>query len=210
MKTGMASACAKWNGPPCTASAAATTRLPVAWAVKTWPRVKKPVRSTIPAMTLSRGGKRHSKRESSTAPSTCCALLSYSRLGGGSIGRIGEHSHASCGGHKLTKEFQPLRYQLTSDPIDPCDVTARLGEAGDKTKSDWVFGDAEDNWNRRGCRLGRERRGAECGDHGNLAANQCGRQLRQPIHLILGPPLFDCYVLVLDKAGLLQALAKAA
>src|SRR5215813_5682151 len=67
MKTGMASACVKWNGPPCTASAAATTRLPVTWAVKTWPKVKKPVRSTIPAMTLSRGGRRASKRDSSAA-----------------------------------------------------------------------------------------------------------------------------------------------
>src|SRR5262249_25299006 len=75
MKTGMASPCAKWNGPPCTASAAATTRLPVTWAVKTWPRVKKPVRSTIPAMTLSRGGKRHSRRDSSAVSSAGRARL---------------------------------------------------------------------------------------------------------------------------------------
>src|SRR5262249_37933933 len=69
MKTGMANACATLNGPPCTASAAATTRLPVTWAVKIWPRVKNPVRSTIPAMTLSSGGRRASSRDSSTASS---------------------------------------------------------------------------------------------------------------------------------------------
>src|SRR5262249_53309717 len=69
MKTGMASACATLNGPPSTAAAAATTRLPVMWAVKTCPRVKKPVRSTIPAMTLSNGGRRASRCDGAAAPS---------------------------------------------------------------------------------------------------------------------------------------------
>ena len=101
--------------------------------------------------------------------------ISRRGLGSDGIGRIGEHSNASCSGHKLAKEFQPLRHQLTTDPIDPCDVTARPTEAGDKAKSDWVFVDTEDNWNRRGCRLCRERRGAGCDDHRNLPANQVGR-----------------------------------
>src|SRR5258706_15968197 len=70
MKTGMASACPILTGPPCTAAAAAITRLPVKWAVKIWPRVKNPVRSTIPAMTLSSGGKRASSRDSSASSAT--------------------------------------------------------------------------------------------------------------------------------------------
>ena len=48
------------------------------------------------------------------------------------------------------------------------------------------------------------------GDHGDLAANQFGRQRRQSIHLILGPAVFDRYVLALDVAALLQALAECA
>ena len=47
-------------------------------------------------------------------------------------------------------------------------------------------------------------------DHGDLPANQFGRQRRQPIELILGPAVFDRHVLALDIAGLLQALAKCA
>jgi hypothetical protein len=43
-----------------------------------------------------------------------------------------------------------------------------------------------------------------------LAASQIGRQLRQLIELILGEAICDCYVLALDKAGLLQALVECA
>ena len=51
---------------------------------------------------------------------------------------------------------------------------------------------------------------ADRDDHGDLSANQIGRQRRQPIDLILGPAVFDRHVLALDIAGLLQALAKCA
>jgi hypothetical protein len=36
-----------------------------------------------------------------------------------------------------------------------CQVAARPGEAGDKTKLDRVFGDTEDDWDRRCCSFGR-------------------------------------------------------
>src|SRR5262249_16781906 len=97
----------------------------------------------------------------------------------------------------------------TCEPIDACQVAVRPGEAGDETKPDRIFGGDEDDGNRRGCRLRRERR--ESGnrdDHGYLAASQIGRQLRQLIDLILGEAIRDCYVLALDKAGLLQTLVE--
>src|SRR5262249_22931021 len=47
-------------------------------------------------------------------------------------------------------------------------------------------------------------------DHGDLSANQFGRQRRQSIDLIVSPAIFDCYVLTLDIAGILQALPKSA
>ena len=72
--------------------------------------------------------------------------------------------------------------------------------------------DHEDDGDRRGRRLGRERRRGTSGrgDHGDLPANQIGRQRRQSIQLILGPAVFDRHVLALDIAGVLQALAKSA
>jgi hypothetical protein len=45
---------------------------------------------------------------------------------------------------------------------------------------------------------------------GDLPMNQFSRQLRQSIKLILAPTVCDRYVLALDIAGLLQALAKSA
>ena len=120
-------------------------------------------------------------------------------------------TRAGCG-HQLAQEFQPLCHQLATEKIDPRQVAARPGEAGDKTEPDRVFGDDEDDGDRRGCRLGRERRSGASGrgDHGDLSANQFGRQRRQSIDLILGPAVFDRHVLALDIAGVLQALAKCA
>ena len=128
------------------------------------------------------------------------------------IGRIDEHGNASSTGHQLTQEFQPLCHQLGREKIDPRQVAARPGEARDQTEPDRVFGDARRRWGSswlppwpptpEGC-LPRD-------DHGDLPADQIGRQRRQPIELILGPAVFDRHVLALDIAGVLQALAKSA
>ena len=78
-------------------------------------------------------------------------------------------------------------------------------------QSDRVFADAEDDRDRRGRRLGRQRRSvAEAGDHGDLPSNQIGCQLRQPIEVTLGPAIYDRDVVALDIARLLQALVKCA
>ena len=126
-------------------------------------------------------------------------------------GRIDEHGHTSGCGHQLTQELQPLCRQLGTEKIDSCQVAARTGEAGDKTVPDRVIAGVEDDGDRRGCRLGRERRDtSERGDHGDLPANQIGRQFRQPIDLILGEAVFDRHVLTLDIAALLEALTECA
>ena len=86
--------------------------------------------------------------------------VSQRGLGSRGIGRIDEHGHTSGSGHQLAQQLQPLCRQLGIEKIDPCQVAARPGEAGDKTKPDRVFADDEDDGDRRGCRLGRERRSA--------------------------------------------------
>ena len=70
-------------------------------------------------------------------------------------GRIDEHGHTRRCGHQLTQQLQPLCRQLGSEKIDPCQVAARPGEAGDKTEPDRVFADSEHDGDRCGCRLGR-------------------------------------------------------
>jgi pimeloyl-ACP methyl ester carboxylesterase len=78
-------------------------------------------------------------------------------------------------------------------------------EAGDKTKLHRVFGGDENDGNRRGCSLGRQRHGhaSERCDHCDLPANQVGRQRRQSIDLILAPAVHDRDVLALDVAAIL-------
>ena len=95
--------------------------------------------------------------------------------------------------------------------IDPGQVAARPGEAGDKPELYRVFGDDEDYGDRRGCRLARERGGGPSGrgDHGDPPANQFGRQRRQPIELTFRPTVLDRHVLAFDVAGLLEALAES-
>ena len=90
-------------------------------------------------------------------------------------------------------------------------VAARPGEARDKTKPDRVVADEKTIGIVVVAALAAN---AECGRQPRRsrrpAANQFGRQRRQPIALILGPAVFDRHVLAFDIAGLLQALAKCA
>jgi len=70
------------------------------------------------------------------------------------------------------QQVEPLCCQLTAEKVDPCQVAARPGEAGDKTKPYRVFGGNEGDRDRRGCRLGSGRRdGRARGDYSDLSAN---------------------------------------
>src|SRR5262249_26832328 len=102
-------------------------------------------------------------------------------------------------------------HAITRPEIDAAQVAVWAGEAGDQTTADRVAADDEKNGDRRCCCLGRQSP-LFCGrrDHGNLATNQIGGQLMQPIDLILGETVCDHYVLALDVACLLQALAECA
>src|SRR5262249_39698211 len=124
---------------------------------------------------------------------------------------IDEQGDTSRLGHHLTQEIQPLCGQFTTEKIDPCQVAARSGKAGDETQADRVFPNNEDDGDCRGRRLScQPRTSIERRDHGDLSANQFGRKRRQSIDLIVSPAILDCYVLALDIAGILQALAKCA
>src|SRR5262249_22766056 len=89
---------------------------------------------------------------------------------------------------------------------------ARPGEAGDEPKPDRVFVDDKDDGDRRSCRLGRQRWSRASGhrDHRNLSASQIGRQRRQSVDLILGPAVFNHYILTLDNVCRFEALTEYA
>src|SRR5499427_4646041 len=109
------------------------------------------------------------------------------------------------------QQVEPLCRQLTTEKVDPRQVAARPGEAGDKTEPDRVLGGNKGDRDRRGCRLGSGRRGGRTrGDYGDLSANQFGRQLRQSIVLVLGETVDDCYVLALHIADLFETQAECA
>src|SRR5262249_18836326 len=94
--------------------------------------------------------------------------------------------------------------------IDTGQVAARPGDARDKTKPDRIIRNGEDDWDCRGCRLGRlRRRGASAGDDdSDLPANQVGRQLWKPVILALRPAVDDHHILALNVAGLLQPITE--
>src|SRR6266403_4664948 len=72
------------------------------------------------------------------------------------------------------RRLQVLRSGLSLIRIGRRDVAARSGEAGDKSKLDWIGGYLEDDRNRCSRRLGRQRRrnAAGRGNHTHLTTDE--------------------------------------
>ena len=120
--------------------------------------------------------------------------VSQRGLGSHSVGRIDERRNTGGCRYQLTKQPQLFRRQLPIEKVDPCQVAARPSEADDKTQTNRVRGGEEDDRDRRGCSLGRNRHVGTSArdDHGSWPANQFVRQRRQPIELVLGPAVHSC------------------
>src|SRR5262249_23812931 len=124
--------------------------------------------------------------------------------------RIDQYSETRSPRHQLMQEPEALGRKLHVHGDDTGDVTARPTEACDQTGLDRVAAEAEDDWNRSGRGLGRERRGDathRC-DDSHRAAHQIGRQFRQSIKVIVGPAVFDRDVAALGVVGFAQPLAE--
>jgi hypothetical protein len=104
------------------------------------------------------------------------------------------------GGHHRTKQFQPLSHHFTCKKIDSGEVASRSVEAGDKTSFYWIVADAEDYRDRRGCCLCCKRRSGTGARHddGDPPSNQVGCEFGQASQLIVGPAVYDRYVLALN------------
>src|SRR5262249_19154949 len=93
----------------------------------------------------------------------------------------------------------------------PSQITARLLKAGDKAFRDRITAHEEDNWNRRGCRLGRVCRvNSGAYNHRDSKRNQFGGECRQSIIVTFRPAVFDRYIAPLLIPGFGEALAERA
>jgi hypothetical protein len=91
---------------------------------------------------------------------------------------------------------QPLGHNFNGEKIDAGRVAARPREAGDQTQLDRVFGDAEDDWDRRGRGFGRRGGSGEGGrdNHGHATADEVGHERRQATVLALRGPRLPKYI----------------
>ena len=74
------------------------------------------------------------------------------------IVRVHQHADGRRLGHELAQQLQPLRPQHAGEKAHAGDVAARPVEAGDEAVPDRIAPGREDDRNRRGRGLGRERR----------------------------------------------------
>src|SRR5262249_23611426 len=126
------------------------------------------------------------------------------------IGRIDGHGKVRGPRQQLVQGAEPLSPDLHAHEADTGDVAARLVEAGDETSLDRIEAAAEDDRNGRGRGFGRECRRYEVwrDDDGYPAADQIGRQFRQPIIVIVRPEVFDGHVLALDIASFAEPFSE--
>src|SRR5262249_28712394 len=98
---------------------------------------------------------------------------------------VHEHGNGCRLGHELTQQLQSLRLQHAGEKAYARDVAAGSVKPSNESSLDGIAACVEDDWNRRGCGLGRERRNGIPGDNGHRSANQFSRQSTQPIRLTL-------------------------
>jgi hypothetical protein len=141
---------------------------------------------------------------------TCCRFhVSHRGLGDRRIVRFDQQGEARGCRHHVAQQLEPLGCHLRREPVDAGQIAGRPRETCDQAKPDRIIGDDENDRDRRGRILGRERGGTgRCDDHSDPSARQVGGQRRQSIELILGPAVFDRDVLAFDIACFLEALAK--
>ena len=108
------------------------------------------------------------------------------------------------------QKCQPLRSQLSPEKIDPRQVSARPGEAPDKTEFDRVFADAKDDRDGRGRSFGHlgSMVARWRGDNGHATTREVSHERRKAIEFALQPVVLHRYVLALEVAGFAEAFAE--
>src|SRR5215831_6484859 len=108
------------------------------------------------------------------------------------------------------QQLKSLCCETRIEIAHPGEIASRSGETGHQAGRDRIDAADEYDGDRRRCSLGRNRRREVCrSDDRYLAVDEFRGKLRQSFIAALGPAVFDRDVLVLDKAGLTQALAES-
>ena len=123
-----------------------------------------------------------------------------------SIRWIDEHGYAGCVRHQLMQHFEPFPPKFLGEHTHAGDVAAGPIQACNETKANRIGGGREDDWNRRGRRLG-----GKCGrgsprreQDGHSRTNEIGGQRRQSVVSAVRPAKCDDEVSSLDIAGFAQ------
>ena len=125
-----------------------------------------------------------------------------------SIVGIDEKVDDGGGGYQLAQQLESFPRDRRGEEARAGDFAARPVEASDEAQFDRVAAATENDGNGGGCRLGDQRRTGIRGDHGDLTANQIGRQGWQSIELTFGPAIFDRDIPALNVAGFLETITE--
>src|SRR5262249_31343452 len=119
----------------------------------------------------------------------------------------GDGSHAR---HQQEQELEALGGDLGKEKVDAGEISAGVIEAVNEADLHWVGALHEDDRDRAGRLLGRERgqRALERHDHRYLTADQFGYQAWQSIVVTFAPAVLEGDVLAIDEAGSGQPLVK--
>jgi hypothetical protein len=127
------------------------------------------------------------------------------------IGRVHQHGYSLCRRHQLVQKLHALSHQLGGEEVDAGDIAAGSIEAGYEPLLHRVATHGENDGDRGGRCLGRERRGraARCDDHAHFAPHEIGGQFGEPPVLALRPVELERDVLVDVVAALGEAFAES-
>src|SRR5262249_61198876 len=120
------------------------------------------------------------------------------------IGRLTKTGSAGSLRYELTQYSKLFGHQREIEKIDSRHIPLRPSQTLDETEPHRIFGDDEENGDRRGRRLRRH----NCGDAStpnddrHAPANQLGRQFGQLINPILCPAVEDCYIVAFHISSL--------
>ena len=97
------------------------------------------------------------------------------------------HEQGNCGRlrYELTQQLQPLRAQHTGKKGHARNIATRLIKTSHQALSDRIAPTGKNDWDRRGCGFGRDRRRIVSKDDGRRPPDQIRRQSGQSVILTL-------------------------
>jgi hypothetical protein len=123
------------------------------------------------------------------------------------------HRSKTCP-YSMTSSARPSKaigsVKARTQVYDSGDITTGMVETADNAGLDRIDPKRKNNWYRRGSRFGGESSGCSPrGNHSDIAVDEIGCQMRQPIIVTLGPPVFDHNIATIDVTGFCEAAPKS-